>query len=303
MKKDKKSIPNKVPKKIPKSGEKSKYFWILLLSRPRFWMYTFGPFLIGLVASQIISLMLHDYSLSFLFWLIFIGLYFLIGANYIIYGVNDFFDRDTDAFNEKKREKEYLFRNSHSRIVLCIIGLSAIWSVFTFLMLKSIESKILFILFLLLGIFYSMPPIRFKARPFFDSSSNIFYVFPGFIIYLELTQTSFFSISPFIILASFLWPIAMHLYSAIPDILADKRANLETTATKLGERNSVWICAIFWFLSALFAVFVSLWFIPLFLYTILPMLSRKNIAHFYWYFPIINLCSGMYIFLVTLFMF
>lgn len=82
---------------------------ILQIARPRFRMYTFGPFLVGMVAAWVSSYgAVHPRSiLSSLpryVWLLFIIAidYRLVGANVLIYGINDLADTDTDALNEKK---------------------------------------------------------------------------------------------------------------------------------------------------------------------------------------------------------
>ena len=65
---------------------------LLKTSRPRFWIYLIGPILIAFAAS----------GLQFSPLLILLGLYATLPANLLIYGVNDIFDRDTDALNAKK---------------------------------------------------------------------------------------------------------------------------------------------------------------------------------------------------------
>jgi 4-hydroxybenzoate polyprenyltransferase len=82
---------------------------LMKIARPRFWMYTFGPFIVGLVAARMSTYGTINprpilSSLPWYVWLIIIISidYRLVGANILIYGVNDLADTDTDALNDKK---------------------------------------------------------------------------------------------------------------------------------------------------------------------------------------------------------
>ena len=70
--------------------------FLLKVSRPRFWLYVFGPYIVGLAAGAATR---DDFvrieNLVF-------GLYFLLPANLLIYGINDIFDFETDRLNPKK---------------------------------------------------------------------------------------------------------------------------------------------------------------------------------------------------------
>jgi 4-hydroxybenzoate polyprenyltransferase len=82
---------------------------IVRISRPRFWLYLFGPYLVGLAAAATSA---SDFVRvdSILF-----GLYFLLPANLLVYGINDIFDFETDRLNPKKTEYEMLVRPEHHR--------------------------------------------------------------------------------------------------------------------------------------------------------------------------------------------
>ena len=70
------------------------------------------------------------------------------------------------------------------------------------------------------SLIYSLPPIRAKAVPFFDGITNILYVLPGIMAYLVLHS----DLSRPLVIAAWAWVMAMHAYSAIPDIEADTKA-------------------------------------------------------------------------------
>lgn len=266
--------------------------FILHASRPRFWAYLAGPFLLGYVAGGS-----SIYPLLSLFFFLML-LYFLLPANILLYGVNDYFDSDTDQFNEKKKSHEVLLKASQKRILRLALLLNIAISIAVYILLPNTISQTLFVIFILLSIFYSTPPLRFKSHPFIDSFSNILYIFPALIAY------SFFSniYSIPVILAMSFWAIAMHLYSAIPDIKSDTKANLKTTAVVLGEKNSLILCAVLYMLAVLCGLLTPLSYLSLIglIYIILPLVGLFKphlISKIYWLFPYINTILGFVLFL------
>lgn len=272
--------------------------YIFSVSRPKFWLYTLGPFLIG-IASAIYS----QKSFENISWNIFLfGILYLIPANIFIYGVNDLFDEDTDAFNDKKTGDEVRLARNKKRLV-------ATWVLLSFIVLgaavffMNIAAAAYGFLFILLGYGYSAPPIRFKAKPFVDFISNILYAMPGFVSYALITGKE---PDIFLICAAGCWTGAMHLYSAIPDIESDAKAHLRTTAVLLGVKRSLWLCASLWFLSGLFVyLFSSSFLIAMILgsgYSLLMLwcvdkkYTRDNLMRVYKKFPLINAAVGFILF-------
>ena len=102
-----------------------------------------------------------------------------------------------------------------------------------------------FLGFAVFGIFYSAPP-RFKTKPILDSASNVLYIFPGALaFYLSGAQ----DLSPQLFGAAWCWAMAMHAYSAVPDITADKSNGLQTVATLLGFRGTLFFCLMLYALA------------------------------------------------------
>src|SRR5215203_1505144 len=128
---------------------------IVRISRPRFWLYLFGTYLVGLAAgASSTSDFLRLDSILF-------GLYFLLPANLLIYGINDIFDFETDRLNPKKAEYEMLVRpESHRRLAMWTIVLNLPFLVAAFFVARSALMPLA--IFLILSIFYSAPPIRAK---------------------------------------------------------------------------------------------------------------------------------------------
>ena len=89
--------------------------FLLRVSRPRFWFYIFGPYIVGLIAGVVTRNELLDWR-TILF-----AVYFLFPANLLIYGVNDIFDYETDRLNEKKLDYESLVEtNQHKSLAIWI---------------------------------------------------------------------------------------------------------------------------------------------------------------------------------------
>lgn len=261
--------------------------YIFKLSRPRFWLYLAGPALVGMVyASSTPSELLTLKNLL-------VFLYFLIPANVMLYGINDFFDRDVDEENPKKEDKEASYRSS--RLVDGLIGLSTALSIPVALMLPE-RTYPLFVVFLLLSYQYSAPPLRFKTTPYLDSISNGLYAMPFLITYSSISGGL---PSYWVIAGAWLWTMAMHTFSAIPDIEPDRKAEITTTATYLGRIGAYGYVTAVWMLSSLAMGIYDLKLGLLFL--IYPILSTGiffldlDDSRAYWWFPFINAFTGMVI--------
>lgn len=265
---------------------KSELLYLLKLSRPRFWLYLGGPAILGLILGAENISQLYTFENLILF------LYFLIPANILLYGINDYFDRDIDKDNPKKEDKEEKYRDN--TFTNAVIGFSTALSIPVTLMLLPREAFPAMIAFLGLSGAYSAPPLRFKKRPFLDSLSNGLYILPLVVTYTTLTQ----SFPPLeIIIAGWLWTMAMHTYSAIPDIFPDRKAGIETTATFLGRKKTYIYCTVVWMLSAFFSGFWNVWTgILISIYPILCVsfyFSDLSDSEAYWYYPYINAFIGM----------
>lgn len=266
----------------------------LKVSRPRFWFYLFGPYIVGLVAGMSTAADLaHWRYLAF-------GLYFLLPANLLVYGINDIFDYETDSVNEKKTDYEALVGpDKRKSLFLLIVALNL-----PFILLAAAQFNVLAFAalqtFIFLSIFYSSPPIRAKTKPVLDSVFNVLYIIPGVFAYAMITR----QLPPAeLIIAGGLWTAAMHAYSAIPDIDADKRAGLSTIATAFGPYGTLAIC--FGLYTA--ATFLSARYLGITAaglgaaYMILMLASVRSVQtgrifKLYKAFPLINVAAGFVLF-------
>ena len=257
------------------------------LSRPRFWLYLAGPVVVGLVyAADSIDELFHPLAVA-------LFLYFLIPANVFLYGVNDIFDVDVDEYNPKKSDEGREVRYTGGWKVPATVVASAVIGL-TFVPILPAEAVAGMAGFLVLGTAYSAPPARLKTTPVLDSFSNGLYVMPAIVAYSTLAD----GFPPLLAIAGgWAWAMAMHTFSAIPDIEPDRDARIETTATLLGERWTLFYCAGGWllatalmgavhpFLGAVFLVY------PVFVGFVTFLTIDVDRA--YWWFPALNTLAGM----------
>jgi 4-hydroxybenzoate polyprenyltransferase len=279
----------------------SAFLSLILTSRPRFWLYLAGPFLVGYAAFAGPSFSMY-FRIEFVYSLLF----FLFPANLILYGLNDISDQDTDAINSKKHEYEttLIARNLPVLQKGLIVSLFAVVPLFLFSS-SSVSFVFVFLLLLLFGL-YSLPPFRLKARPFLDSFSNVLYIIPG--VYGALLAGCISFDIPFLaaVAAAWLWSAAMHLFSAIPDIAPDKAAGLQTSAVALGEPRSLIVCSGLWCAAAILAGLMlhSLLYAGI-VYSIFPLaclVFRLPVSRVYRIFPFVNAGFGMALFWFAVFL-
>lgn len=265
------------------------------VSRFRFWIYTGGTYVVG-------------YTLGMESWLAFFQpayvlylIYFFFPANVFIYGVNDYWDGETDRMNSRKDGQEHrLGEEERQGLRTVLLGVTAL-SVFL-LVFQDTGARLIFLSFLGLAYFYSAPPLRFKQIPFLDFSSNMLYIMPG-IFGFYLASGVF---PPLVLVAAGFFHIAaMHLFSAIPDIACDREAGITTTAVLLGRNASLILCVLFWTALSVLVVRSAGYFPLSYLVLLFPavplalLLSPKlRIEEVYRYLPLLNTALGGLTFVV-----
>jgi lycopene elongase/hydratase (dihydrobisanhydrobacterioruberin-forming) len=272
---------------------------LVKISRPRFWVYLLGPFLVGAAAAG-----LDDMKKNVAKLVVF-GLMFTLPANLLIYGINDIFDFETDKLNPKKQGYEVLVRPSYHKTLWYAFGLTFLIPVVVIGQFLKIPTQAWAALasFVFFGAFYSSKPIRAKTKPGLDMLFNCLYVFPGVFSYALLTGN--FG-KPELFAAGVLWCMAMHAYSAVPDIKADKLAGLSTVATWLGKNNTLRLCVGMYVVSAalsfgalgVFSVVLGAVYVGMMLIS----LRTKNAAelmNIYKSFPRVNTLAGFGLFWVV----
>lgn len=258
---------------------------LLRLSRPRFWLYLAGPAIVGTVyGASTVSAIFSPLAVVLV-------AYFLVPANVFLYGINDVFDADIDGENPKKSGRETRYRGE-TLTLIAVVGTGALGLALLFV-IPPIGA--LYLLgFLVLGAAYSVPPIRFKTTPLLDSVSNGLYILPAGAAYATLAGTHPPALA---LVGGWIWAMAMHTFSALPDIGPDRRAGIQTTATILGQKYTLGYCLACWMLSA--AVFGLLDGRAAVLLLVYPLLVAGivgvniDIDRAYWWFPAVNTTVGM----------
>jgi 4-hydroxybenzoate polyprenyltransferase len=168
-------------------------------------MYTAGTYVVGYALGM--TSWLDFFNPEYIIYLI----YFIFPANVFLYGINDYWDLETDKLNPKKEEKEYLIIERDRKNLRLLLGTVIAASIILLIFQKNILERVIFITFLFLSYFYSAKPLRFKAVPFLDFSSNILYIMPGIFAYVQIAGV----LPPFlVILAGFLHTSATYIRDA-----------------------------------------------------------------------------------------
>lgn len=200
-------------------------FWV---SRPISWINTAYPFAAGYL--------ILGGAVDALF--IIATLFFLIPYNFLMYGVNDVFDYESDMRNPRKggiegavEAKQYHGLILRSSVLLCLPFVAALVALGD----TTSNAVLAFVIFMVVA--YSLKYLRFKERPVLDSvTSSIHFVGP--LVYAMALFGFPVAAWPFVI-AFFLWGMASHAFGAVQDVIPDRQGNLASIATVFGARWTV----------------------------------------------------------------
>lgn len=276
------------------------FSYLLKVSRPRFWLYLLGPYLVATVIVFNKDPIAMFMSTEFWIWF----LYFILPANFLIYGVNDLADQDTDKFNSKKNSYEVKFEQNKLKYFIWIFVITNIPFLF---FTNNGASFVALVLFYFFGVFYSLEPIRAKSKPIIDSVFNVLYILPGIFGYLNFNGGKLDGFNFWLFLAATFWCMAMHTFSAIPDIEADTKAKLKTTAVLLKQKGSLIYCGGLYLASSLIASYyvsaVFLVFALVYLGVIIYCYKNLELVFkVYKIMPSINMTVGFCIFWIAVFL-
>ena len=217
---------------------------LLYISRPLLWINTVGPATIGMwLAGNLFAWG----ALPILLWL-------TLPFNLLIYGVNDVFDQETDAKNPRKGTLEgaRIDRSEVRPLMLGVIFTNAPFMIYA-LLFAPFSATAWMLLYALVFLGYSVPPARFKARPYLDSLSNAAYAFPLVFVPLALGEGPVWSAA----LGLMAWSAAKHTFDAVQDVDEDRRAGITTTAVRLGPDGVVLWSGALWALATACFAFLS----------------------------------------------
>jgi 4-hydroxybenzoate polyprenyltransferase len=206
------------------------------IARPVLWINTVGPAAVGMWLSG--DLWRWE-ALPILLWL-------TLPFNLLIYGLNDVFDQETDAKNPRKGTLEGArIRPEEVLPIASGVLLTNVPFLIYFVLFLPPTAVLWMLLYALLFAGYSVPPARFKARPYLDSISNGAYAFPLVFVPLALY-------APVVWPAAFglmAWSAAKHTFDAVQDVDEDRKVGIETTAVRLGPKGVVLWSGSFWALA------------------------------------------------------
>lgn len=218
---------------------------LFYISRPVLWINTVGPAVLGVwLAGEL----WRWEALPVLLWL-------TLPFNLLIYGTNDVFDQETDVNNSRKGSLEgALILPQEVRLIRSTIILTNLPFLIYFLLFMPAIATIWIVMYAVLFVGYSVPPLRFKARPFMDSFSNAAYAFPLVFVPLALSEGVVWAAA----IGLMAWSAAKHTFDAVQDIPEDRRAGIETTAVRLGARGVVLWSGLWWAIATICFALVSL---------------------------------------------
>lgn len=212
------------------------------ISRPVLWVNTIGTTVIAMwLAGELWTWAI----VPILLWVTF-------PFNLLIYGVNDIYDQDTDADNDRKGGfGGAKIKPSETKMIAWGVILTNV----PFLIYFAITLPLPAVLWMLGYAFsfwqYSARPLRFKGRPILDSLSNADYAFPLVFVPYALGAEPLWPAA----IGLMAWSMAKHVYDAIQDIDEDGSVGIITTAVKFGVKGSLVWSGAWWIVStALFAM-------------------------------------------------
>ena len=214
------------------------------ISRLVLWINIVGPAVVGV---WLTGDLWRWEALPLLLWL-------TLPFNLLIYGVNDVFDQETDAKNPRKGTLEGAkILPEEVRSIWHGVLLTNVPFLVYFISVLQYGAVFWILLYALLFVGYSAPPLRFKARPYLDSLSNAAYAFPLVFVPLALESPVVWPAA----LGLMAWSAAKHTFDAAQDVDEDRKVGITTTAVRLGVRGVVLWSGAWWTVATICFALVS----------------------------------------------
>jgi 4-hydroxybenzoate polyprenyltransferase len=218
---------------------------LLLISRPVLWVNALGPVVIGL---WLTGNLWQWEAVAFLLWA-------TLPFNLLIYGINDIFDQETDAKNTRKGGLEGARILAHeTRVIVAGIVLTNLPFLIWFVLTAPLMILPWIAAYMLIFVFYSAPPIRFKARAVLDSLSNAAYALPLVFVPIALGEQPIWAA----VLGLMAWSVAKHAFDAIQDIDEDRAVGITTTAVRFGVHGTLVWSTVWWIVATACFALVSI---------------------------------------------
>lgn len=201
---------------------------LLVSSRPVSWVNTAYPFAIAYWLNT------RDFDLT----LVIGTLFFLIPYNFLMYGVNDVFDYESDLLNPRKGGLEGALLNpKYHKLTLWSSFLVCIPFVAYLVAVGTVSSSIWLAITLFAVVAYSVKGLRFKEIPFLDSITSASHFVGPMVFGLALAGANLGDAGMLALISAFTcWGAASHAFGAVQDVVADRTANIKSIATVIGAR-------------------------------------------------------------------
>lgn len=206
-------------------------FWVKV-SRPGFYSVTLWFYLLTVGQRNVFG--------EWTFWLG--AVYFAFPFGLLLYGWNDYGDRETDRLNARKDTYLWGARGTDAELdrLPLPIALVQLPFVLVFTYLEGFRFLGWFALLLLANLLYNTSPFRFKTRPPLELINQSGYLLV-FVLGSWLNNVPQLPLWTFVYGA--LFAMMAHLFGQILDIEPDGKANRKTTAVLLGMRPAKWLLA------------------------------------------------------------
>ena len=200
----------------------------LRISRPGLWFPTVWIYLVPFSLQS-------EFWLHINFWIGFLFVTFPL--NYLVYGLNDINDYNSDAINDRKGN--YLFGAKLSKEQLSglpqKITLVVLPFIIYFTLVSGFKMLLLLLFMIFINIIYNFKPLRLKEKPPFEILIQIGYVFTAFfsVVLNDLQMLPWQTI-----LYLSLFAFQAHIAGEIMDIEPDLKSGKRTTATLIGRKKT-----------------------------------------------------------------
>jgi 4-hydroxybenzoate polyprenyltransferase len=207
-------------------GRKMTLSRILIISRPVSWLGLPLVFLGGVSSAHA-----HMVDLRVILEAVVLTIPFGV----IAYGINDIHDQRSDELNPRKGTLDGArLKPPEVRTLGFVIIAMALLSILVATTTANVPNVVAMFVLLFLTLGYSMPPIRFKEKPPFDSLAS-----GGICLATFFLGSSFGTLSQTMIFKAVLLSVAVtaiHMFSTLMDMTPDARAGQRTFALKYGGR-------------------------------------------------------------------
>lgn len=214
---------------------------------------------------------------------IFVGLLLYTCVMGGVYILNQIMDRETDKANEKL----FLLSEGYISIKSAYVEMILLWIIAVVLSLRYGTIFVLAVIVsIVLGIFYSVPPVKLKGKPILDTLTNglgygMVNCMVGWLLVSVYSPDMFYRFFPYVLSIS-----GVFVNTTIVDMEGDKQAGEHTTAVLFGIPTSYIVSTVIMALAILWAyinhdvicLIPAVISFPLFLYVLFYSLKTHRIS-------------------------